>query len=211
MYDDEGSIEGEGHALDRSIDALTSFTASPFAISTCHHVQFVTSTSHLARSLGLTMQGTHCRPRVSSVSISHFLHVFRRIPHDGAARSRTMGVSGFKGNPRGAFVVGFSVLVAVLDTSAVALRFAARRRSKADFAADDWWILSSLIPLYCMIGAGGASKITIPRLDVAPLTQACRQVTSVGGLGRSVNDLSPQQISTFLKVRIQYNRRNGKA
>ncbi|KAL8903239.1 MAG: hypothetical protein Q9207_004050 [Kuettlingeria erythrocarpa] len=67
-----------------------------------------------------------------------------------------MGALGFNGNPHGVFVVGFSIAVAVLDTLAVALRFLARHRSKASFAADDWWILGSLIPLYLMIGVGGA-------------------------------------------------------
>lgn len=92
-----------------------------------------------------------------------------------------MGVLGLEGNPRGAYVVNFSIAVAIIDTLAVALRLVARHRSKAAFAADDWWIVGSLIPLYCMLAAG----ITL---------------TVVGGLGRSITELSLTQLSTFLKI-----------
>ncbi len=68
--------------------------------------------------------------------------------------SRKMGAFEIKGNPQGVFLVSFGIVVGILDTLAVALRFLARHRSKASFAADDWWILGSLIPLYAMIGAG---------------------------------------------------------
>lgn len=109
-----------------------------------------------------------------------------------------MGAPGLAGNPRGTFVVYFSVAVAVIDTLAFALRIVARFQVKAAFAADDWWIVGSLIPLYLMIGAGAArtSPYALQRID----PDSCCLVTSAGGLGRSMHDLSAKELSTFLKV-----------
>ena len=81
-----------------------------------------------------------------------------------------MGQSGLAGNPRGAFVVYFSIATAVVVTVAVMLRLLARHRSRAGFGADDWWIIGSLIPLYCMIGVGTTSKRQKFTLDQHRLT-----------------------------------------
>lgn len=51
-------------------------------------------------------------------------------------------------------VVRLIVACGLLATVAVFLRFVARRRSKASFAADDWWMVASLIPSYCMLAVG---------------------------------------------------------
>lgn len=64
-----------------------------------------------------------------------------------------MGQLGLEDNPRGAFVVHFSIAVVILITLAVVLRLAARYRSKAAFAVDDLWIVGSLLPFYGMIAA----------------------------------------------------------
>ncbi|KAL9593314.1 MAG: hypothetical protein Q9219_007607 [cf. Caloplaca sp. 3 TL-2023] len=92
-----------------------------------------------------------------------------------------MGNPGLGGNPRGAFVVYFSIALGVLDTVAVILRLVARSWSKAVFAADDWWIIGSLFPFYCMVALEAL-------------------LTILGGMGRSINDLSPHQINVFLKT-----------
>lgn len=53
--------------------------------------------------------------------------------------------------PSSSQVVNLSISVGIFDTIAVAMRFAARWRSEAAFAADDWLIIASLVPLYGMI------------------------------------------------------------
>ena len=60
-------------------------------------------------------------------------------------------------NPGRDQVVRVTVACGVLATVAVLLRFAARWRSKASFAADDWWMVASLIPSYGMLVVGSIS------------------------------------------------------
>ena len=54
-------------------------------------------------------------------------------------------------NPRGDAVNRMGIGVGVVLAVVVGLRFLARWRSKASFAADDWFIAASLVPLYGMI------------------------------------------------------------
>ena len=61
-------------------------------------------------------------------------------------------------NPRGDLVITMTYVVGVILAVAVALRFLARWRSKAGFAADDWWIVGSLIPSNGMLISGAISK-----------------------------------------------------
>ena len=61
-------------------------------------------------------------------------------------------------NPERSQIVRVTVACGVLATLAVFLRFLARWRSKASFAADDWWMLASLIPSYCMLAVGSISS-----------------------------------------------------
>ena len=61
-------------------------------------------------------------------------------------------------NPKGEIVIIVTYVVGVILPVAVALRFLARWRSKAGFAADDWWIVASLIPSYGMLISGALSK-----------------------------------------------------
>ncbi|KAM0794903.1 hypothetical protein BDR22DRAFT_939785 [Usnea florida] len=84
-------------------------------------------------------------------------------------------------NPERSQIVRVTVACGVLATLAVFLRFLARWRSKASFAADDWWMLASLIPSYSMLAVGSI------------------MVTSGGG-GRHTNTLTQSQIATFLKT-----------
>lgn len=93
-----------------------------------------------------------------------------------------------------AFTVGSGAVVSL----AVALRFAARWRSQAIFAADDWWIIASLIPFYSMIGSSIAGTVRSAKHLSHDLI--LYPATSVGGLGRSVSELSPRQITSLLKV-----------
>ncbi len=57
-------------------------------------------------------------------------------------------------NPVGSRVKGLSLGLGAIDTVAVSLRLLARSQSKASFGADDFAIVFSLIPLYCMIAIG---------------------------------------------------------
>ena len=85
------------------------------------------------------------------------------------------------GNPRGDLVIRVTIVCGVLETLAVSLRLVARWRSKASFAADDWWIVATLLPSYAMLAVG------------------CLMVT-IGGGGRHADTLDRYQIETFLKV-----------
>ena len=58
-------------------------------------------------------------------------------------------------NHRGHAILTISIVCGVLETVAVALRFLARRKIASRYRADDWLLLSSLIPNYAMIVAGG--------------------------------------------------------
>ena len=86
-----------------------------------------------------------------------------------------------EGNPRGDLVIRVTIACGILETLAVFLRLLARWRSKAAFAADDWWIVATLIPSYAMLAVG------------------CLMVT-IGGGGRHAATLDLYQIETFLKV-----------
>ncbi|KAL9609948.1 MAG: hypothetical protein Q9167_005321 [Letrouitia subvulpina] len=95
--------------------------------------------------------------------------------------------------PSSSQVVNLSISVGILDTIAVAMRFAARWRSEAAFAANDWLIIASLIPLYGMI----ATSTLLVKL---------------GGLGKPMASLSPAQLSTFLKsTRVIVNEGTGQS
>ena len=60
-------------------------------------------------------------------------------------------------NPARGRIAQVTVACGVLATVAVILRFVARWRSKASFAADDWWMVASLIPSYGMLAVGSIS------------------------------------------------------
>ena len=51
-------------------------------------------------------------------------------------------------------------VVGVLLVLAVTLRLLARKRSKAGFAIDDWWIVGSLLPSFGMLVSGAFSIFT---------------------------------------------------
>lgn len=68
-------------------------------------------------------------------------------------------------NPRGDRVVHLTIVLGVIDTLAVILRFSVRKINGIKIGADDWMILASLVPAYCMIistnlciSKGGAGK-----------------------------------------------------
>lgn len=54
-------------------------------------------------------------------------------------------------NVRGEKIVNTSIAIAIIVTFAVILRFIARKKTKASLAADDWFILASLVPAYAML------------------------------------------------------------
>lgn len=55
------------------------------------------------------------------------------------------------GNGRGETILNTSIAIAIIVTFAVILRFIARKKTKATLAADDWFILASLVPAYAML------------------------------------------------------------
>lgn len=55
------------------------------------------------------------------------------------------------GNKRGDTIMNISIAIAIIVTFAIILRFIARKKTKASLAADDWFILASLIPTYAML------------------------------------------------------------
>ncbi len=65
-------------------------------------------------------------------------------------------------NPGRDQVIRVTVACGILATVAVCLRFVARWRSKASFAADDWWMVGSLIPSYGMLAVGSISMFVHP-------------------------------------------------
>ncbi len=67
-------------------------------------------------------------------------------------------------NPRRDQVIRVTVACGVLATVAVLLRFVARWKIKASFAADDWWMVASLIPSYGMLAVGSISSFVAPAL-----------------------------------------------
>ena len=58
---------------------------------------------------------------------------------------------------RGNAVIPISVGAGILETFAVILRLLARRRGNVDLAADDFWLLGSLLLSYLMMVCGGIS------------------------------------------------------
>lgn len=72
-------------------------------------------------------------------------------------------------NPRGVRAVNVSIAVGVIDTIAVALRLLARWKTKASIAADDWFVVASLLPLYLMITASAFSLYLCPGLKRKPI------------------------------------------
>ena len=60
-------------------------------------------------------------------------------------------------NTRGNAVIPISVGAGILETFAVILRLLARRRGNVDLAADDFWLLGSLLSSYLMMVCGGIS------------------------------------------------------
>lgn len=57
-------------------------------------------------------------------------------------------------NPRGELVLRITTACGVLETIAVALRLLSRWKTKAGFGADDYLIVATLIPSYCMLISG---------------------------------------------------------
>ena len=65
-------------------------------------------------------------------------------------------------NPGRDQVIRVTVACGVLATLAVCLRLVARWRSKAVIAADDWFMVASLIPSYGMLAVGSISMSSDP-------------------------------------------------
>lgn len=73
-----------------------------------------------------------------------------------------------------------ALTLVVISSIAVLLRFLARARTKAKYAADDWWILVALLLYYVYFGVGIWSKLNPPGLEGA-LLNAILQVQSREG------------------------------
>lgn len=62
-------------------------------------------------------------------------------------------------NTRGDTVVRWTIGFGVIDTLAVVLRFLVRKKSGTRIAADDWMIVASLVPAYCMIASASLCEL----------------------------------------------------
>lgn len=101
-------------------------------------------------------------------------------------------------NTAGTQAKHLSLSMGIIDTAAVFLRLWARWRSAAAFAADDYSIVVSLVPLYCMLAIGYMGMSILPlSFDKTLLTST---VVDNGGMGESISTLPPEKVSTFLKV-----------
>lgn len=105
-------------------------------------------------------------------------------------------------NPRGDAIIHTNIACGILGTAAVMMRFLARWKSKAPFAADDWCILASLIPSYGMMVSSGFSTPRLPSictlLAINSLLQF--QVVARGGAGRHAHTLTHDETRIFLQV-----------
>ena len=63
-------------------------------------------------------------------------------------------------NTRGKALIPVNVGLGVIETLAVILRLLARRKGTVELAADDFWLLGSLLPSYLMMVCGGISMST---------------------------------------------------
>ncbi|MCJ1468579.1 hypothetical protein MMC07_007208 [Pseudocyphellaria aurata] len=84
-------------------------------------------------------------------------------------------------NPRGDAVVRWIVAIGVLDGLAVVLRLWVRKRNGTKIAADDWMVIASLVPAFCMIATASIC-------------------VSKGGLGRHRADVTDSEMIILLKV-----------
>ncbi|MCJ1467562.1 hypothetical protein MMC07_006187 [Pseudocyphellaria aurata] len=83
-------------------------------------------------------------------------------------------------NPRGDSVVRWTIVFGVIDTIAVMLRFYVRKYSGTKIAADDWMIMASLVPAYCMIVSASLW-------------------VSKGGAGKHMEELTASELTLLLK------------
>lgn len=56
-------------------------------------------------------------------------------------------------NPRGDTAMRWIITLGVIDTLAVVVRFLVRKKNGTKIAGDDWVIMASLVPAYCMIAS----------------------------------------------------------
>ena len=92
-----------------------------------------------------------------------------------------------------------SIVVGVLASLAVALRFLARSRSKTSLALDDWFLVGSLLPLYGMLAISVLRRCTSTITEKAAKRLTQKKVFDTG-LGLPVTSLDAQQIPKLLKV-----------
>ena len=103
-------------------------------------------------------------------------------------------------NPRGDEVIRVTIACGVLEATAVILRFVARWKTEARYAADDWMMLLTLIPSYGMLLAGWYSQSQPASTVIETAVTDFNPVITRGQGGLHANQLTREQLVVFLKV-----------
>lgn len=69
------------------------------------------------------------------------------------------------------------VAMGVIDTLAVMLRLLVRKKNGTNIAADDWMIMASLVPAYCMIVTASLCELLLFSLWTNQADQLTTQVS----------------------------------
>ncbi len=104
-------------------------------------------------------------------------------------------------NVHGDAVVVASIILSIVITVSIILRFLARMKTRAGIGADDWTIMASLIPAYVMIILSVLClSASFASIEDIPLTLLIAVVTK-GGAGRKHKaELRPSQVTILLKA-----------
>jgi len=93
--------------------------------------------------------------------------------------------------PARSSILHLNVAMIVVTGVAVSVRFLIRARSKASFAGDDWWLLSSLVSFYVFMGIQTWCKYISgtmsPQIDNSSIG-----IDNVHATGTTLSSLLPQ-------------------
>lgn len=90
-------------------------------------------------------------------------------------------------------VIGLNIAMILLTGIAVSLRFMIRAKSKASFAADDWWLLPSVIFFYTSMGTQFWCEY-FPSATMPLVDKLGKGVNNVGSSTSPILSLSSQEL-----------------
>lgn len=100
----------------------------------------------------------------------------------------------------GTALKNMSIVIGVIDAIAVMLRLLARWNTKAVIGVDDYLVVFSLLPMYGMIALSHLGMCFMS-LIYNPWSYLLWIGVYKGGLGLSMAEVTPAQISVFFKVK----------